>query len=251
MFLTHPILPFPASENPRARYAVIGDIHANLEALTAVLEDAHRQGCTRCACVGDVVGYNANPTECVEIVRRLGMVCVKGNHDEYSSSDAVIDNLNARAAATLAWTRLQLSQSDKQWLRELKYVRTLAGFSIVHATLDGPEGWGYVWEKMGAAASFSYQRTTVCFYGHTHLPLTFIWDGCVRGGTYSKFALESGRKYLVNVGSVGEPRDGDPRAAYAIYDLGEHSIELCRVPYDVEKAEAKVRAAGLPGRRFK
>jgi len=104
-------------------------------------------------------------------------------------------------------------------------------------------------EKLGAAASFTYQNTAVCFFGHTHLPVAFIRDSLVRGVSYSKFKIEPGRKYFVNVGSVGEPRDGDPNAAYVIYDLSERSIELRRIAYDVEKAEAKVHAAGLPNRR--
>jgi len=115
--------------------------------------------------------------------------------------------------------------------------------------LDGPQRWGYVFEKLGAAASFTYQNTALCFFGHTHLPRTFVRDSVVRGGTYSKFKIESGRKYLVNVGSVGESRDGDPRAAYVVYDLSEGSIELRRIPYDIDKTEAKVQAAGLPCRR--
>jgi predicted phosphodiesterase len=231
------------------KYAIIADIHANLEAFQVVLEDAKREKWTHYACLGDVVGYNANPKECLDIVRAMAMPCVKGNHDEYSSTDAAIDNLSPRAAATLAWTRKQLSEADKQWLRGLSYVRTLGGFSIVHATLDGPERWGYVWERFGAAASLSDQRTAVCFFGHTHVPFRFVSDGQVQGGVYSKFTIEPGRRYFVNVGSVGDPRDGDPRAAYVIYDPVAGSIELRRVPYDAELTEAKVRAAGLPARR--
>jgi diadenosine tetraphosphatase ApaH/serine/threonine PP2A family protein phosphatase len=231
-----------------ARYAVLGDIHANLEALTAVLEDAKVQHCSHYACVGDVVGYNANPAECLSIIQNAGMPCVKGNHDEYCSSSGGLQNLSARAMAAALWTRQQLTEEDKQWLRDLKYTRLISSFSLVHATLDAPQCWGYVFEKLAAAASFSYQSTAVCFFGHTHLPLVFIRDSMVRGGTYSKFKLEPGRKYFVNVGSVGEPRDGDPRAAYVIYDVAESSIELRRVPFDVEQTEAKLRAAGLPGR---
>ena len=231
------------------KYAVFGDIHANLEAFEAVLKDAQEQRCTHYACVGDIVGYNANPKECLDIVRHMRMPCVKGNHDEYSSTDGTLEALNPRAAASIIWTRQQLAEADKQWLRDLKYVRLVASFSIVHATLDGPERWAYVFEKLDAAASFTYQTTAVCFFGHTHLPTTFIRDSLIRGGTYSKFKIETGRKYFVNVGSVGEPRDGNPKAAYVIYDLAEGSIELRRIDYKLEKTEAKVQAAGLPSRR--
>src|SRR5215510_8754246 len=141
------------------RYAILGDIHANLEAFTAVMKDAGEQRCTQYACVGDVVGYNANPSECLEIIRDLNMPCVKGNHDEYASSEKALDGFNPRAAEAILWTRCQLQQSDKQWLRNLKFTRPVSSFSIVHATLDGPQGWGYIFDKWSAAASFSYQNT--------------------------------------------------------------------------------------------
>lgn len=230
------------------RYAVFGDIHANLEALTAVLDDARQQRCSHFACVGDIVGYNADPRHCLDIIRRLGVPCVKGNHDEYCSTENALAGLTARAAAATFWTRQQLDPTDKQWLRDLKYTRLVANFSLVHATLDAPQSWGYVFDKLAAAASFNYQNTSICFFGHTHLPMVFIRNGTVRGGTYSKFKVEPGRKYLVNVGSVGEPRDGNSSAAYVVYDLFERSIELRRVSYDMALTEAKVRAAGLPER---
>ena len=231
------------------RYAIIGDIHANLEAFQVVLEDTKAQRCTHYACVGDVVGYCANPKECLDTVRAMGMPCVKGNHDEYCSAEASLEGFNPHAAEAVEWTRHQLTEDDRQWLRDLKYMRLVANYSIVHATLDGPQRWGYVADRLAAAASFTYQNTAVCFFGHTHLPLAFIRDSVVRGGTYSKFRVEPGRKYFVNVGSVGEPRDGNPLAAYVTYDLSEGSIELRRVPYDVARTEAKVLKKGLPPRR--
>ncbi len=230
------------------RYAVIADIHANLEAFEVVLKDAKEQKCTHYCCVGDVVGYGANPRECLEIVRSMGMPCVRGNHDEYCSSEEDLDGFNPHAAEAVTWTRKHLSQEDRQWLRDLKYVRLVASFSMVHATLDGPQRWGYVFDKLMAAASFTYQNTSVCFFGHTHVPVAFIRDSVVRGGTYSKFRVEPGRKYFVNVGSVGQPRDGNPKAAYVIYDLDEGSIELRRLDYDIPKTQKKIMEAGLPQR---
>src|SRR2546430_4271786 len=230
------------------KYAVIADIHANLEALEVVLEDARTQNCTHYCCVGDVVGYNANPKECLDIVRSMGMPCVKGNHDEYCSTEEALDGFNPHAADGLNWTGKQLPEEDKQWLRELKYIRLVASFSVVHATLDVPQRWGYVFDKLAAAASFTYQNTSVCFFGHTHVPVAFIRDSVVRGGTYSKFKVETGRKYFVNVGSVGQPRDGNPKAAYVIYDLDEGSIELRRLDYDIPKAQKKILEAGLSAR---
>jgi diadenosine tetraphosphatase ApaH/serine/threonine PP2A family protein phosphatase len=213
-----------------------------------VLEDIKAQKCTHTACLGDVVGYNANPKECLDIVRSMNVPCVKGNHDEYCSVDEDLEGFNPHAAEAVNWTRQQLTTEDRQWLRDLKYIRLVASFSIVHATLDVPQRWGYVFDKLAAAASFTYQNTSVCFFGHTHVPVAFIRDSVVRGGTYSKFKVEPGRKYFVNVGSVGQPRDGNPKAAYAIYDMDEGSIELRRLDYDIPTAQAKIRAAGLPER---
>ncbi len=230
------------------KFAIIADIHANLEALEVVLADAKNEKVTHYACLGDVVGYNANPKECLDIVRGMGMPCVKGNHDEYCSSEGALDGFNPAAAQAVHWTRNQLTADDRQWLRELKYMRLVTSFSIVHATLDGPQRWGYVFDKLAAAASFTYQNTSVCFFGHTHVPVAFVRDSVVRGGSYSKFRVEPGKKYFVNVGSVGQSRDGVPKATYVIYDVDTQTIELRRLDYEMAKTQAKIVAAGLPKR---
>ncbi len=230
------------------KYAIIADIHANLEALQVVLEDIKAQNCTHVACLGDVVGYNANPKECLDIIRGMNIPCVKGNHDEYCSTDENLEGFNPHAAEAVNWTRKQLTVDDRQWLKDLKYLRLVSSFSIVHATLDVPQRWGYVFDKLAAAASFTYQNTSVCFFGHTHVPVAFIRDSVVRGGTYSKFKVEQGRKYFVNVGSIGQPRDGDPKAKYVVYDMDEGSIELRKLDYDIPAAQKKILAAGLPPR---
>ena len=230
------------------KYAIIADIHANLEALTAVLADARAQNPTHYVCLGDVVGYNANPKECLKIIRDMNIPCVKGNHDEYCSIDEQLEGFNPNAAEAVHWTRRQLSAEDREWLRDLKYTKMVANFSIVHATLDAPQRWGYVFDKLQAAASFPYQTTPVCFFGHTHVPVAFMRDTVVRGGTFSKFKVDPAKKYFVNVGAVGQPRDNNPKAAYVIYDIDAGTIELRRVEYDIAAAQAKIRAAGLPER---
>jgi diadenosine tetraphosphatase ApaH/serine/threonine PP2A family protein phosphatase len=219
-----------------------------LEALQAVLADIKEQKCTHVVCLGDVVGYGANPKECLDIIRGMNIPVVKGNHDEYIGVDVNPDGFNDAAAEAVTWSRAQLTEDDRKWLRELKYFRLVANFSIVHATLDAPQRWGYVFEKLEAAASFTYQNTQVCFFGHTHVPVAFIRDTGVRGGTYSKFRVEAGKKYFVNVGSVGQPRDGNPKSAYVIYDLVQQTIELRRLDYPIAEAQRKIRAAGLPER---
>jgi len=230
------------------KFAIIADIHSNLEALQVVLEDIKEQRCTHYACLGDVVGYNANPKECLDIIRKTKMPVVKGNHDEYCSTDQPLDGFNPAAAEAVNWTRKQLTSEDRQWLRDLKYTRMVTSFTIVHATLDGPQRWGYVFDKLAAAASFTYQNTSVCFFGHTHVPVAFIRDNMVRGGTYSKFKVEPGKKYFVNVSAVGQPRDNNPKCGYVVYDMDEGTIELRRLEYDIATAQQKILQAGLPPR---
>ena len=230
------------------KYAIIADIHANLEALQVILDDAKNQKVTHYACLGDVVGYNANPKECLEIVRKMNIPCVRGNHDEYCSTEDALEGFNPAAAEAVYWTREQLSSEEQRWLRNLKYSRMVANFTLVHATLDAPERWGYVFDKLAAAASFPYQNTQVCFFGHTHVPVAFMRDTVVRGGTYSKFKIDTAKKYFINVGAIGQPRDNNPKAAYVVYDMDESTIELRRLEYDIPTAQKKILDAGLPER---
>ena len=230
------------------KYAIIADIHGNIDAFEVVLQDIKSQNITQVVCLGDVVGYNARPKECLRIVREMGIPCVKGNHDEYCSSSDHLEGFNPHAADAVHWTRNQLDDDDKKWLRDLKHTRIAANFTLVHATLDAPERWGYVFDKLAAAASFPYQTTQVCFFGHTHVPVAFMRDSVVRGGTYSKFKVDPAKKYFVNVGAIGQPRDNNPKAAYVVYDTEAATIELRRLDYDIAAAQAKIREAGLPER---
>ncbi|HEX5176265.1 MAG TPA: metallophosphoesterase family protein [Chthoniobacteraceae bacterium] len=230
------------------RFAVFGDIHANLEALQAVLADAEAHGATHYVCLGDVVGYNANPHECVEVVRNLNCPVVKGNHDEQASLTDELGGFNPLAEEAINWTRQHLTDADKQWLRDLKLVRQVRDFTIVHATLDTPHKWGYVFNQLDAAASFNYQYTNICFYGHTHAPRAYIRDTTVKSQVLDKLAIDAGKKYFVNVGSVGQPRDGDWHAAYCLYTPEEQLVELRRIEYDIWTAQDKIVEAGLPQR---
>ena len=228
------------------RFAIFSDIHANLEALEAVLADAHQRKCKHFVCLGDVVGYNANPTECLERVRGLDCPTVKGNHDEQASIFRSSTDFNELAERAIKWTRDQLTEKDKQWLRDLAFQKQVRDFTIVHATLDTPAQWGYVFNNLDAAASFTYQRTTVCFFGHTHVPMVFTRDDGVKREIVDHVRIEPGRKYFINVGSVGQPRDGNWRAAYCIYDLENNLVQQLRVKYDLATTQKKVIGAGLP-----
>ncbi len=230
------------------KFAIFGDIHANLEALEAVLADAKRNECTDYICLGDIVGYNANPHECCQIIRNLECPVVKGNHDEQASVPDDVHGFNPLAEAAMAWTRNQITDADKQWLRDLQFTRQVYGFTIVHATLDAPQRWGYVFNQLDAAKSFLYQRTPVCFHGHTHAPRAYVRDSSVRSVAFKELQIEPGKKYFLNVGSVGQPRDGDWHASYAIYHADQQIVELRRIEYDIYLAQDKIVEAGLPRR---
>lgn len=227
------------------KYALLADVHANLEALQAVLAHSKEKGCTNYAFLGDYVGYCADPRACLDIVRALNAPCIKGNHDEYCSSDGPLEGFTTRGANHMEWTRKQLRTEDREWLRSLPFVLRIENFTIVHATLDGPERWGYVFDRLAAAASLVHQKTDLCFFAHTHVPVVFTRDNVVRGGTYTRLSPQPGKKYFVNVGSVGQPRDDNPNAAYVTHDLDQEMIELHRVPFDIETAQRKIREAEL------
>lgn len=230
------------------RFAIFSDIHSNLHALDAVLEDAEKHKCSHNVCLGDIVGYNAFPAECLKKVRDLDCPVVKGNHDEQASMLAGNDIFNALAEEAIQFSRQRLSDDDREWLRNLRLQRQVRDFTVVHATLDTPHKWGYIFNQLDAANHFSYQHTALCFIGHTHSPKAYVRDGGVRVAPLEIIKVEAGKKYLINVGSVGQPRDGNWRAAYCIYDTESNEIELRRVEYDLAAAQESVLKAGLPAR---
>jgi predicted phosphodiesterase len=233
------------------KYAILGDIHSNLEALNAVLEDAESNGVDTYVCVGDIVGYNANPAECLERIRELCVAVVRGNHDHYVSHDECLEDFHPLAANVIDWTRRQLNEEQIQYLRDLRLSRMVDGFTIVHSTLDMPEKWGYVLDSLDAESNFNYQTSSICFHGHTHVPVVFERQSRVVRNLFTTFHVTLGRKCFINTGSVGQPRDGDPRAAYVIYEPSSRRLELRRVPYDIATTQRKIIEAGLPDRLAK
>jgi len=228
------------------RIALFGDIHANLEALETVLADAEQRGCTSFVCVGDVVGYNADPVACLERIRQAGWPVVKGNHDEDASGSHSLETMNPVAATALQWTRDQLNDEQKDWLRKLRMVRQVENFTVVHSTLDQPQSWNYVTNKFDAMSNFSYQFTNLCFHGHTHVPRIFSRGTRVKELEGDTVVLEPDQKYFINTGSVGQPRDGDWRACYAMYEVETSTISFHRLEYDIKTTQEKIRSAGLP-----
>ena len=228
------------------KIALFGDIHANWEALETVLADADEQGCNSYVCLGDVVGYNADPVRCLEKIREMGCPVVKGNHDEDAGGEHSLEMMNPTAAEALQWTRDQLTAEQREWLARMRMVRQVEDFTIVHSTLDQPNVWNYVTNKFDAMSNFSYQFTQVCFHGHTHVPRVFVRGTRVQEVTPDSVAIEPGMKYFINAGSVGQPRDGEWKASYCIYDTENKIVTFRRLEYDIETTQKKILAAGLP-----
>ena len=228
------------------RCAILGDIHANLQALEAVIEDAMFHGCMEFHILGDIVGYNANPVECLEKVSSLPSVLILGNHDAAAAGEGGLESFGSLARIALEWTRSQLSVEHKEWLQSLRSVRQIRGTTLVHATLDSPTSWAYIRTPEAAELSLACQRTPVCFFGHTHVPGMFVQGEKEAALIEEEVSFPPGKKVLINPGSVGQPRDGDWRASYMIHDEKRDGLWLRRVEYDVEGARLAVLAAGLP-----
>lgn len=228
------------------RFAIFGDIHGNLEALDSVLEECDKCSIDHYLCLGDIVGYGANPEECVERVRSIGSLAVCGNHDHAVVGAQNLNYFNAHARDAVIWTSQHLSASSKSWLRSLSLVEHLPDFSIVHGSLHSPELFNYVQTIKDADYNFRQMDRPLLFLGHSHYPLAFFDTAPMTYTLDPVIPLDLSVKTVVNVGSVGQPRDEDPRSCFAIYDSEAGLIELRRVDYDIEATARKIIAAGLP-----
>lgn len=236
------------------RYAILSDIHGNLPALEAVLEEIRGLGADKYLCLGDIVGYGAQPRECLEIIQGLSERTVAGNHDFAALGKIDIDNFNEHAKEATLWTRRNLREEDFDYLRNLPLVQHFDGFSIVHGTLYSPELFDYIQTSYDAFLSMSQLPGEVCFLGHSHIPVTFIQRRFITYSFEREITVEPGTKVLVNVGSVGQPRDNNPNASYALFDTVARKVSVRRVAYDIDAAAASIREAGLPevlGERLK
>jgi predicted phosphodiesterase len=236
------------------RYAIISDIHANFDALKTVLEDIDKSGVDRTVCLGDVVGYGAEPRECIAALRERQILTIAGNHDYAAIGKTNINYFNAFAKEATLWTRKICSEDEKDWLKSLTLVEYLEDFTMVHGTLYAPELFDYILTTYDAYLSLQLLETPVCFLGHSHVPINFVWEEMISFNYDREVDLRPSVKMLVNVGSVGQPRDDNPKACYAIYDSSAKKIEIRRLEYDVESAARKIREAGLPpalGERLK
>jgi diadenosine tetraphosphatase ApaH/serine/threonine PP2A family protein phosphatase len=227
--------------------AIVSDIHGNLEALETVLADLDRRKPDAVVCLGDFVGYGASPNPCIELLRPRIEAAVLGNHDDAAIGSATLEGFNHEAARAARWTRDQLTPEYHDYLKALPMSVRWHDAHLVHASPSEPEAWHYVLSPAEADYEMGCFEGPMCFIGHSHYPGNFQFDGSRSLYTrQSKVNLEKGKRYLINVGSVGQPRDGDPRAAYLLWDQRAKSLEHVRLDYDVEAAAARIRQAGLP-----
>jgi diadenosine tetraphosphatase ApaH/serine/threonine PP2A family protein phosphatase len=229
------------------RYVVLSDIHSNWEALTAVLEACERLAPDGYLCLGDLVGYGADPRRVIAEVRERRMIAVRGNHDHAAFDSQEDQYFNNWAREAIAWTRDRLSADEKEYLAELELEALTDQALLVHASPSLPRAWRYVLSAADAGPEFESFDETVCFIGHSHVPLVIAEsEHDLREIPRDGVEFEPDTRYIINVGSVGQPRDGDPRAAFGIYDSELRSYRLERVEYDAETAARKILGSGLP-----
>ena len=224
------------------RLALISDIHSNLEALERTFRALDEADVEAVYCLGDVVGYNADPAACVDLVRERCDAVVLGNHDAAVAQPANVHFLPADGQEAAQHNRKQLSDAQRDYLADLPLTHTVANCTFVHATPDTPTAWKRLTTYPDAQAQFDHFDTDVCFIGHTHTP-------AVMADTLGIFRVRAGHRYLINVGSVGQPRDGNPRLSFGLFDTEAFAYENVRLDYDVAAAADKVRTAdGLSNR---
>lgn len=232
------------------RFAFISDIHANLEALEAVFEDIEQQDVDEVICLGDIVGYGANPNECAELVRQKSDYILLGNHDAAAVNLLATHHFNSHAKIAIEWTASNLKNEIRSFLLSLPLVLTRETLTLVHSTPYEPNMWYYITSLEEAAFNFQYFDTQVCLVGHTHIPIIIVLDAkkevyVHQASQVNLHGMEESR-LLINVGSVGQPRDRNPDSCYAILDTTLGDFSYRRVPYNIEKAQAKMKKIKMP-----
>jgi len=228
--------------------AVITDIHANIEALNVVLEDIDRRGTDQIVCLGDLVGYNANPNECVEEIRNRRIPCVMGNHDAVACGIEEPWGFNEAARHAAIWTRETLTDDNISFLRDTPQNQRVPGnFIGVHGSPQDRDMYLFSWAEVHA--QFPYLEAfgvKSCFFGHTHFPGIYNEQGLCSVDETGGLTLENNSRFFINPGSVGQPRDNDPRAAYLMFDTDAMRVRFLRLEYDITKAADKILRNGLP-----
>jgi predicted phosphodiesterase len=223
------------------KYAIISDIHSNLEALTKALEIIDQSSVDEIICLGDIVGYGANPNECLELVRRRCSNVIKGNHDEAILNVSITERFTEDARAAIMWTLKQISEENVSYLRTLSLSMKKDDLLFVHASPCHPSQWIYILEEVTAVHALQCFSESLCFIGHTHTPAIFSAGGRISG-------ITKGERSIVNVGSIGQPRDRITDLSFGVFDSDLWLYENIRSSYDVETAVQKILNTDLPSR---
>ncbi len=239
----------PELTDKHRKVGVISDIHGNLQALNSVLEELENEGVDKIICCGDVVGYGARPNECVETLRRLEIPTIAGNHDHAALLLTDISNFNEIAKTAVLWTKQVLREDNTEWLRQLPLTLrdTANDVFYVHASPKEPGEWHYILTMGEARTNFNYFTEQICFIGHSHQPFIIENDeGNLQCPTRPEIDLRVGCRYLINVGSVGQPRDHNPRPCFVVLDFENRKLEIRRCDYDLDASQKAILNAGLP-----
>jgi diadenosine tetraphosphatase ApaH/serine/threonine PP2A family protein phosphatase len=219
--------------------AIISDIHSNLEALTKAFDIIDSRSVDEIVCLGDIVGYGADPNECVDLVRRRCNTVIKGNHDDAVVDLTAAEDFTDNARSAILWTRKQITEENLDYLRSLSLVHQKKDMVFVHSSPCEPEEWNYIFDEDTAARAFRCFSEPLCFIGHTHMPMIFSPNGIVS-------AITRDERSLINVGSIGQPRDRNTDLSFGIFDTGTWTYENIRSPYDIETAAGKILKTSLP-----
>jgi len=230
------------------KIALISDVHGNLEALETVLRDSEKQGAEKIHFLGDAVGYGCNPNECVKLIDRHCDLKLLGNHDFAAMGLESTENFNQLAKASMNWTQTKLKQKTIRTLADFEIETVFLDYYLVHSSPTEPEKWRYILNIEQARGHFENFSQAFCFVGHSHSPTYFEYDAENSISQHFKAELEfsKGCRYIINIGSVGQPRDNDPRACYVIVNTNSNGITYRRVEYDIQKTQGKMRKAKLP-----
>jgi predicted phosphodiesterase len=230
------------------KYAILSDVHGNLEAFQAVLKDLSQEKVDQVFFLGDIVGYGADPDKCIDNLQELTSCVVAGNHDWAAVGLTDSSHFNHAAKTAVEWTARKISADHQEFLKKLPLLQNHPDLTLVHAAPNQPEAWDYVHSHHEASLSFQHFDQQICFIGHSHTPVAFEQNE--EGTTYllpdTTFTLRDSYRYIINTGSVGQPRDGDPRSAYGIYNQDDSLFTLKRIPYNIKRAQKKILEAGLP-----
>lgn len=228
------------------RYGIFGDIHGNYDALEVVLNHLKKETIDFLICTGDIVGYGAEPCKCVETLREMNTICLAGNHDHAAVGKLDTEMFNIYAKRAAQWTKEQLTPDQHAYLANLPFVFHFPTFTVVHGSAHSPEEFHYISDIFHAELSFENLDTPVLFHGHTHIPMSFFDTVPMTYTMDHEVVIDPNSKTLINVGSVGQPRDEDPRASCCIYDDDTKTAHIYRLDYDVAAAGKKIIKAGLP-----